>query len=167
LQRDGYALQRRRIIKESEKSMPKYHANEWERIQRAAEKSLMEPFGEGRSGEAAGAHQWIPSADVYETLERWVVKMEVAGINREDVEITLDDRTLVVRGHRPDPCRTGQCKFRQVEIDYGQFERRFIIPKSVDAERVTASYRNGFLVIELPKSEKAEHATVTVIVEQA
>ncbi|MBI5686374.1 MAG: Hsp20/alpha crystallin family protein [Verrucomicrobia bacterium] len=145
--------------------MPKYHASEWERIQRSAEKSLMEP--PGGAGEAGGAHQWIPSADVYETPERWVVKMEVAGINREDVEITLDDRTLVVRGCRPDPCRTGQCKFRQVEIDYGQFERRFIIPKSVDAERVTASYRNGFLVIELPKSEKAEHATVTVIVEEA
>ncbi len=127
----------------------------------------MEPSGGGGSGEAAGAHQWIPSADVYETPERWVVKMEVAGINREDVEITLDDRTLVVRGHRPDPCRTGQCKFRQVEIDYGQFERRFLIPKSVDAERVTASYRNGFLVIELPKSEKTQHATVTVIVEQS
>jgi HSP20 family protein len=147
--------------------MPKYHASEWERIQRAVEKSLMEPAGGGCLGEGGGAQQWIPSADVYETPERWVVKMEVAGINREDVEITLDDRTLVVRGYRPDPCRTGQCRFRQVEIDYGQFERRFIIPKSVDAERVTASYRNGFLVIELPKSEKVEHATVTVIVEQA
>lgn len=147
--------------------MSKYHASEWERIQRSAEKSLIEPLGGGRSDEVAGAPQWMPSADVFETPERWVVKMEVAGINREDVEITLDDRTLVVRGYRPDPCRTGQCKFRQLEIDYGKFERRFIIPKSVDAERVTASYRNGFLVIELPKSEKTEHATVTVIVEQS
>ena len=147
--------------------MPKHHASEWERIQRSVEKSLMDPLGGGRSDQIAGAPLWMPSADVYETPERWVVKMEVAGINREDVEITLDDRTLVVRGCRPDPCRTGQCKFRQVEIDYGRFERRFIIPKSVDAERVTASYRNGFLVIELPKSEKTTSATVTVVIDQA
>ena len=145
--------------------MPKRHANEWDRIQRAVEKSLMEPFGEELTGGIASGHQWIPAADVYETPERWVVKMEVAGISREDVEITLEDRTLIVRGHRPDPCRTGKCKFRQVEIDYGHFERRFVIPRSVNAEQVTASYRNGFLVIELPKSEKAEHATVTVVVE--
>ncbi len=147
--------------------MPKYHASEWERIQRAVEKSLMEPFGEGASGKVANGHQWIPATDVYETPERWVVKMEVAGINKEDVEITLNDRTLIVRGYRPDPCRTGKCKFRQVEIDYGQFERRFVIPRSVNAEHVTASYRNGFLVIELPKSDKPAHATVTVVVEQA
>lgn len=165
LEKDGYGLWGRHTNEEPEKLMPKHHASEWERIQRAVEQSLMEPFGEGPS--CAGAHQWIPSADVYETPERWVVKMEVAGINREDVEITLDDRTLIVRGYRPDPCRQGQCKFRQVEIDYGQFERRFVIPKSVVANRVTANYRNGFLVIELPKSAKTEHATVTVIVEQA
>lgn len=145
--------------------MPKRHANEWERIQRAVEKSLMEPFGGELSGDIASGHQWIPGADVYETPERWVVKMEVAGINREDVEIILEERTLIVRGHRPDPCRTGKCRFRQVEIDYGHFERRFVIPRSVDAERVTASYRNGFLMIELPKSDKEGHGTVTVVIE--
>ncbi len=145
--------------------MPKHHANEWERIQRAVEKSLMEPFGDELCGDLASGHQWIPAADVYETPERWVVKLEVAGINREDVEIVLEDRTLVVKGCRPDPCRTGKCRFRQVEIDYGHFERRFVIPRSVDAKRVTASYRNGFLMIELPKSEKEGRGTVTVVIE--
>jgi len=146
--------------------MPKHHADEWERIQRTVEKSLPGTFGVNLLGRFTGPQHWVPNADVYETDERLVVKMELAGISKEDVEVQLDHRFLVVRGQRPDPCRHGKCTFRQVEIDYGYFERRFVIPKSVDGKKVTASYRNGFLLIELPKSEVATHATVTVIIEQ-
>jgi HSP20 family protein len=112
---------------------------------------------------------WTPNTDVYETGGTLVVKMEIAGIEREDLEITLNDRLLLVRGHRKDPCRQREqrCVFRQMEIDYGFFERRIVIPRSVDGSRVRAQFRNGFLQIELPKSQQSEHRTVTVIIEQA
>jgi HSP20 family protein len=109
---------------------------------------------------------WSPNTDVYETPESLVVKMEIAGINKDDLDITLNDRVLLVRGHRKDPCRQKRCSFRQMEIDYGQFERRIVIPRSIDASRVRAQFHNGFLHIELPKSQQSEHATVTVIIEQ-
>lgn len=109
---------------------------------------------------------WTPNTDVYETPESLVVKLEIAGINKDDLEITLNDRLLLVRGHRKDPCRQRRCSFRQMEIDYGQFERRIVIPRSVDGSRVRAQFTNGFLHIELPKSQTSEHATVTVIIEQ-
>jgi HSP20 family molecular chaperone IbpA len=54
-----------------------------------------------------------------------------------------------------------------MEIDYGYFERRIVIPRSVDGSRVRAQFDNGFLHIELPTSQKSEHATVTVIIERA
>jgi len=110
---------------------------------------------------------WTPNTDVYETPEGLVVKIEIAGIEKEDLEITLNDRLLLVRGHRKDPCRERRCSFRQMEIDYGPFERRIVIPRSVDGSRVRATFQNGFLHIELPKSQKTEHATFTVIIEQA
>ena len=112
---------------------------------------------------------WTPNTDVYETPDALVVKMEIAGIEREDLEITLNDRLLLVRGQRKDPCREGEqrCLFRQMEVDYGYFERRIVIPRSVDGSRVRAQFDNGFLHIELPKSQSSEHATVTVIIEQA
>ena len=110
---------------------------------------------------------WTPNTDVYETPEGLVVKMEIAGIEKEDLEITLNDRLLLVRGHRKDPCRQKPCSFRQMEIDYGQFERRIVIPRSVDGSRVRATFQNGFLHIELPKSQKTEHATFTVLIEHA
>jgi HSP20 family protein len=109
---------------------------------------------------------WSPNTDVYETPESLVVRMEMAGINKEDLEITLNDRLLLVRGHRKDPCRQRRCSFRQMEIDYGCFERRIVIPRSVDGNRARAQFDNGFLHIELPKSQTSEHATVTVIIEQ-
>ena len=110
---------------------------------------------------------WTPNTDVYETPEGLVVKMEIAGIEKENLEITLNDRLLLVRGHRKDPCRERRCSFRQMEIDYGPFERRIIIPRSVDGNRVRARFENGFLHIELPKSQKTETATFTVIIEQS
>lgn len=109
---------------------------------------------------------WTPNADVYETAETLVVRLEVAGIHKEDLEITLQDRLLLVRGHRHDPCRQKRCSFRQMEIEYGYFERRIVIPRSVDASRVRAQFQNGFLHIELPKSQASTHTAVTVIIEQ-
>ena len=110
---------------------------------------------------------WTPNTDVFETPDALVVKMEVAGIDKNDLEITLNDRLLLVRGHRKDPCRQRHCSFRQMEIDYGYFERRIVIPRSVDGSRVRAQFHNGFLHIELPKSPTSEHTAVTIIIEQA
>ena len=115
----------------------------------------------------ASHSSWTPNTDVYETPDGLVVKMEIAGIEKDALEITLNDRLLLVRGHRKDPCRERRCTFRQMEIDYGPFERRIIIPRSVDGSRVRAQFQNGFLHIELPKSQKSEHTTFTVIIEQA
>src|SRR5258706_2170320 len=64
---------------------------------------------------------WTPNTDVYEKDDVMVVKMEIAGIEKDDLEITLNDRMLIVRGYRRDQCRQSpqRCAFRQMEIDYG------------------------------------------------
>ena len=89
---------------------------------------------------------WAPNTDVYETADRLVVRLELAGVEKDDLEVELEDRLLVVRGYRRDPCRQKPCSFRQMEIDYGRFH-------------------NGFLHIEVPKTEAAEPMALTVVVE--
>jgi HSP20 family protein len=119
-------------------------------------------------GLPAAAHgAWTPNTDVYETADRLVVRMEVAGVERNDIEITLNERLLVVHGYRHDPCRSSRCQFRQMEIDYGFFERRIVIPNSVDGNRAHAVFDNGFLQIDLPKAARTTNATVTVVIERA
>ena len=118
------------------------------------------------SSSGSGTHSaWAPNTDVYEKAGSLVVRMELAGIKREDLEIMVTDRLLLVHGQRKDPCRQGRCSFRQVEIDYGYFERRIVFPGAVDARHAKARLQNGFLQIELPKTTQSEPMCVTVIIE--
>ena len=117
--------------------------------------------------ECRGAHSaWTPNTDVYETADALVVRMELSGINRDDLEISLHERLLVVQGVRHDPCRLQKCAFRQMEIEYGYFERRVLIPRTVDAQAARAQFKNGFLHVNLPKAPHAQFTTVTVILEK-
>jgi HSP20 family protein len=115
-----------------------------------------------------GQSSWTPNTDVYETDQHLIIKMELAGIRKDDLEITLQDRLLVVRGYRQDTCphRQTRCSFRQMEIDYGYFERRILIPSLVDATYAQAHFHNGFLHIELPKTTRPTPTAVTVVIER-
>jgi HSP20 family protein len=109
--------------------------------------------------------EWVPNTDIYENGNSLVIRMEIAGVHMNDIRISVRDRLLIVAGRRPDSCRSHQCHFRQMEIHYGSFERHLTLPRNVDSSHAKAHYRNGFLIIELPKSSQAEHATVRVAVE--
>jgi len=115
-----------------------------------------------------GQSSWAPNTDVYETPQHLIIKMELAGIRKDDLEITLHDRLLTVRGYRKDTCphRQSHCSFRQMEIDYGYFERRILVPSPVDAASAQANFHNGFLHIELPKTARPVASAVTVVIEQ-
>jgi HSP20 family protein len=117
-------------------------------------------------GSASSNVEWVPNTDIYENEGFFMVRMELAGVHREELHITLADRTLIVRGRRVDHCRKEKCHFRQMEIHYGVFERRLVIPRSVDGKKVKANYRNGFLLIELPKVSKSDPTPMRVNVEE-
>jgi HSP20 family protein len=100
---------------------------------------------------------WEPQADIYETREAVKVKIELAGVRADAIHVELsgDGRTLSVRGVREDE-RTeavDRILFHQMEIYLGPFERILPLPSGaeVDRERMTANYRDGFLIITLPK----------------
>jgi len=115
-----------------------------------------------------GQSAWAPNTDVYETPQHLIIKMELAGIRKEDIEITLQDRLLTVRGYRKDTCphRQTRCSFHQMEIDYGYFERRILVPVPVDAASAQANFYNGFLLIELAKTARPVPSAVAVVIEQ-
>lgn len=123
----------------------------------------------GLISDAVSGNTWTPNTDVYETADHIVVKVELAGVEREDLDVVLTERLLVVRGQRRDYCRQHpqQCRFRQMEIDYGPFECRVIIPRSVDGQRTRARFHNGFLQIELPKAAATVRHPISLTVEAA
>ena len=94
---------------------------------------------------------WSPPTDVYETEENCVIKVEIAGMRDEDFEVAFEDRVLIVRGYRPD--LNERRAYHQMEIRFGKFELAVEIPAAVDMEKASAEYKDGFLIIVLPKTK--------------
>ena len=93
---------------------------------------------------------WAPNTDVYVADTGIVIKVELAGMQRENLELTVEGNRLRVSGQRPDGCRSGHCKFLVMEIDYGAFETVIEVPEGFDVSRGKAVYQNGFLRVDIP-----------------
>src|SRR4051812_44023683 len=87
---------------------------------------------------------WVPNTDVYSTGDGLVIKVELAGMKREDLELVIDGNRVKISGHRPDGCRAPKCKFLIMEINYGAFESVIELPAGYDLTLAKASYQNGF-----------------------
>ena len=95
-------------------------------------------------------HLWRPPTDVYETEDKFVVIVEIAGMNDEGFSITLDQNILTISGERPDTLE--RKSFHQMEIYFGEFVTEVEFSSPIDANRCVAEYIRGFLWVSLPKS---------------
>jgi HSP20 family protein len=94
-------------------------------------------------------HAWQPPTDLYETDDRYVVRVEIAGMREADFTVSLDQNIIVISGVRPD--MSEKRAFHQMEIRTGEFSIALELPGPVDTDQVTAIYADGFLQIDLPK----------------
>jgi HSP20 family protein len=93
---------------------------------------------------------WSPNTDVYVSDSGLVIKVELAGMQRENLELTVEGGNLRISGERPDGCRPLQCKFQAMEISYGAFETVIEVPEGFDLAHGKAVYQNGFLRVDIP-----------------
>jgi len=93
---------------------------------------------------------WSPPTDVYETEASFIVRVEVAGMKDEDFEVAIENNVLMISGNRSD--LNQRRAYLQMEIRFGKFEIAVEIPVSVEIERSVAEYKDGFLVVQLPKA---------------
>ena len=100
--------------------------------------------------DGSGETSWVPNTDVYVCDEGLVIKVELAGIRREDLELVVENNRVKISGQRPDGCRAAKCKFLVMEIDYGTFEALIEVPAGYDLGQARATYNNGFLRIDVP-----------------
>jgi len=110
---------------------------------------------------------WVPNTDVYVTESDLVIKVELSGMRREDLELMIDGNRLKISGHRPDGCRAPKCRFLVMEINYGAFESVIELPPGFDLRNATASYQNGFLRIDVPLAADGPKKTSIPISEEA
>lgn len=105
---------------------------------------------------------WTPTVDIKEEDTRFVLYADLPGIDPKDIEITMDNGVLSVKGQRTLENEEARAGYKRVERAYGTFYRRFSLPDTADAERIEATGRNGVLEIVIPKHERVQPRKIAV-----
>lgn len=105
---------------------------------------------------------WVPAVDIYEVDGGLVLKAELPDVNRDDIEVNVENNTLTLRGERKVDQEIKQEAFHRIERSYGSFVRQFSLPATVDATKIAAEYKNGVLTVTLPVREEAKPRSVKI-----
>lgn len=95
---------------------------------------------------------WTPQMDIYETPEEVVIRAEIAGVDKENLEVEISSKALKIFGSRTEPPCVENATYRLAEIQYGKFERILYLPTPIETDTVSTTYTNGFLEIRLTKA---------------
>jgi HSP20 family protein len=118
-------------------------------------------FTESQGHQEAGA-SWVPPVDILQNGDHEVVlKAELPDMTREDIDITVENGTLMIKGEKKRPTEHDE-QFHRIERRYGAFSRSFSLPQTVDISKVAADYKNGVLTVRLPLREEAKPRQIKV-----
>lgn len=124
---------------------------------------LNEVFGRAANDESAwSSGTWSPPVDIYESDDALVMKAELPGFSKDEISIELKENTLVIKGERKREDEVKEGNYHRMERVYGAFQRSFLLPTTVDQEKVNASYRDGILELRLPKVQAAQPKRIAV-----
>ena len=126
-------------------------ANDFDRMGSKFEKTIADMFNTMNPMFAFAKSAWKPPIDIFETSDSILITAEIAGVEKENLELEINSRAIRISGKRiPLPCAQNG-RYRLAEIQYGIFERMMHLPVLIDPEKVTATYKKGLLQINLPK----------------
>ena len=117
----------------------------------------------GNEDESLGAvSDWMPAVDVQETKDSFVITADLPGVKPEDIDITMENGVLTLRGRRSHETRTEEKGFRRVERSTGEFFRRFALPDVADADTINAQCTNGVLTVKIAKKPEVQPRRIEV-----
>jgi HSP20 family protein len=106
--------------------------------------------------------EWVPAVDIREEDSRFVLRADLPGVDPKDIEVTMDESVLTLRGKRELEQREEREGYRRVERVTGQFSRRFTLPDTADSEAISAKSQQGVLEVSIPKQPKLQPRRITV-----
>jgi HSP20 family protein len=119
-------------------------------------------FDWGKSGEELTTMEWSPSVDISENDDNIVVNAEIPGMNKEDINVSVRDDTLTIKGEKKREREEEEENYHVVERSYGRFQRSFTLPDNVKSDDIKANYKDGVLNITIPKTEEAKSKELKV-----
>jgi len=108
---------------------------------------------------------WAPAVDISEVGDNVEIRAEIPGVSEEDVHVSVTDDVLTLRGEKKQDSSEDRGSFHRVERSYGSFQRTFTLPKDLQTENITATFKNGVLTVSIPKAEKAKPKEIEIITE--
>ncbi len=110
-----------------------------------------------------GFSKWSPTVDIKEDDNNYLIRADVPGVDKKDIEVRLENGVLSISGEKKTEKESGKgTKHHRTERYYGSFSRRFTLPTSVKSDKVDASYKNGVLSLTIPKVEKAKPKAIEI-----
>ena len=125
--------------------------------------SLFRDFNEGAESPLTTA-SFVPEVDIYEDEKKVMLKLEVPGIDEKDLDVSVENNTLTVKGERKFEKEEKEENFHRIERRYGSFSRAFTLPSTVDTEHIEAHYKAGVLELDLQKKPEAQPKQIKVSV---
>jgi HSP20 family protein len=135
-------------------------------MQRDMERLFDRLAGTAKGGEVGHLGLWMPSIESYTKDGKLFIKAELPGVDPKDLDVTIDDRELVIKGERKAEKDEKEKDYTYREISYGSFERRFMIPKGVRTDDLKAAFTNGILEISVPIPEVAKAKKIEIKTEE-
>lgn len=128
------------------------------------EQSLLRPFAPFAFGQlrAAATEELVPAVDLFEEGDELILKAELPGIKKEDIDITLNDGSITLSGEKKNENEVKKKDYYKWESTYGSFCRMFTLPTEVQADKVKSTFKDGILEVRMPKSEQAKSKEVKV-----
>jgi HSP20 family protein len=105
---------------------------------------------------------WHPAVDVFEDKDAVKIMAEVPGVKPEDVKLSLENNLLTIRGEKKQEAEERGERVHRYERSYGSFERAFVLPSTLDGEKISAEYRDGVLTVTVPKAKRARPREIPV-----
>lgn len=110
-----------------------------------------------------GVGSWVPPVDIVEEPERLLFRAEIPGVSKDDIDIKVENGTLILRGEKKQEREVEGETAHRVERFYGAFTRSFALPATIDAEKIQARYKDGVLELVLPKAEIAKPRKIQIV----
>ncbi|MBK1692221.1 Hsp20/alpha crystallin family protein [Ectothiorhodospira mobilis] len=130
--------------------------------QLSRELDRLNPSGMAGGEEPAATSDWMPAVDIREEKDAYVLHADVPGVDPKDIEVHMENGVLTIRGERKAESTEERENYKRVERVRGSFYRRFSLPDTADAERISARSANGVLEVHIPKQEKVQPRRITV-----
>ena len=123
---------------------------------------MFDNFFRGIQEEDSSFSAWTPAVDIAEHDDAYLVKVELPGVSKDDVKITLESNILTIRGEKKQEKETKKENYHRMERSYGSFQRSFTLPSTVKSDKIDAVYKDGILTVTLPKEEEAKPKQIEV-----